>query len=81
MGGNMDEWIEQFSRQTSEELRQQQRRAAGGQAGLPTSQEYIMAEDNPFLQVRGATMRHRHDDMQGLVMYLKYYQYIYICAT
>ncbi len=49
--GHMDEWIEQFSQQTSDELQeQQQRRALSSQAGLPTSQEYIMSEDNPFLE-------------------------------
>lgn len=53
LDNKMDEWIEQFSQQTSEELQQQQqqRRAMSAQAGLPTSQDYIMAEDNPFLEV------------------------------
>ena len=56
LDGKMDDWIEQFSQQTSEELQeqQQQRRAMSAQAGLPTSQDYIMAEDNPFMEVSSA---------------------------
>lgn len=51
--GKMDDWIEQFSQQTSDELKdQQQRRALSSQAGLPTSQDYAMAKDNPFLEVQ-----------------------------
>ncbi|KAK9841528.1 hypothetical protein WJX74_007257 [Apatococcus lobatus] len=73
-GGNeldskMDEWIEQFSQQTSEELQEQQQRrqAMSSRAGLPTSQDYIMAEDNPFLEDTNSFSKGRELFRDGLL--------------